>query len=195
METKCYNNKVYLDNYIDVEQIYLDKISPDTITHDYLSQFFRNNIFELSFVFQSDFRNTKYLRDYLFYILDIIGVDSIWKNRFVLIIDELNNNAIEYGSNSQSENIFSIMCVKTQNDIEITIEVEDSGDGKSPKKSEEMESMRIQRIEWWFENHHSIRGRGLFLIITKLVDQLYFKDSQKGGLIVGVKKRIQTKKA
>lgn len=178
-----------------MEQIYLDKISPDTITHDYLCQFFCDNVFELSFVFQSDFTNTKYLRDYLFLILDIVGLDSVWKNRFVLIIDELNNNAIEYGSDTQSQNIFTIRCVKTDTDVNINIEVEDAGNGKSARKSIEMESLRIERIEKWFENHHSIRGRGLFLIITKLVDELYFKDSQRWGLVVWIKKRVETKKA
>ena len=42
----------------------------------------------------------------------------------------------------------------------------------------------------WFDNYHSIRWRGLFLIIDKMVDKLYFKDSKNWWLIVWLKKEI-----
>jgi anti-sigma regulatory factor (Ser/Thr protein kinase) len=38
--------------------------------------------------------------------------------------------------------------------------------------------------------HHSIRGRGLFLITTQLVDTLDFEDHENWGLIVRFKKKI-----
>ena len=177
-----------------MEEIFIDNVSPDTITHDYLSQFYKNDTMEISFLFKSDFNNAKYLRDDLMIILDIMWLDSIWKNRFVLIIDELNNNAIEYGSNENAINVFKFIGKKQEDGVYLNIEVEDEGNGKNAKKSMEMENLRHEKVEKWFENYHSIRGRGLFLIITKLVDELYFKDSQKWGLIVGVKKTIKIEK-
>jgi hypothetical protein len=51
---------------------------------------------EINFLFKSDFNNAKYLRDFIIVIFDMMGFDPIWKSRFTLITDELNNNSIEY---------------------------------------------------------------------------------------------------
>jgi hypothetical protein len=40
----------------------------------------------------------------------------------------------------------------------------------------DLKNFRKQEL---LNNHNSIRGRGLFIIIDKLVDELYFKDSNK----------------
>jgi hypothetical protein len=53
-----------------------------------------------------------------------------------------------------------------------------------------MEEYRDEREQEDFRYHTSIRGRGLFLIIIKIVDELYFRNTQKGGLIVGFKKDL-----
>ena len=53
-----------------------------------------------------------------------------------------------------------------------------------------MQELRAQNENKDFTQHHSIRGRGLFLIISHLVDELYFEDSQNGGLIVGARKTL-----
>jgi hypothetical protein len=53
-----------------------------------------------------------------------------------------------------------------------------------------MEVMKIEKDRIWFDKHHGIRGRWLFLITQKIVDTLYFKDSEKWGLIVGIEKTI-----
>jgi hypothetical protein len=47
-----------------------------------------------------------------------------------------------------------------------------------------MEEYRDLRKNEDFSHHTSIRGRGLFLIIIKIVDELYFRNTQNGGLIV-----------
>lgn len=174
-----------------MEEILVDPNSHNLINRDYISSFYNGEEFEISFLFSSNFNNTKYLRDYLLIIFDVVGLDMIWKNRFVLIIDELNNNAIEYGSKEGSLNKISFVSKKVWDEISISIEVQDAGDGKNPKKAFEMEKLRKERIEQWFSHHTSIRGRGLFLIITKLVDELYFKDSEKWWLIVGVSKKLK----
>ncbi len=177
-----------------MEQIFIDEVQIESVNKETLALFYNNNKFEISFLFKSDFRNSKYLRDYLLIIFDILWIDVIWKNRFVLIVDELNNNAIEYGSKEGSINTLRFQAEKWNDDVYIQIEVQDCGDWKSSKKATEMEILRDERLEKWFLNHKSIRGRGLFLIITKLVDKLYFKDSQEGWLVVGVHKKIEIKK-
>lgn len=174
-----------------MKEIYIDDISQDSINMNYISSLYSENSFDISFVFKSDFKNSKILRDYLFMIFDFLWLDLIWKNRFILIVDELNNNAIEYGSKQNDINILHFTSKWEANQIFITIEVQDAGTGISAKTAVEMEELRIQRLQKWFENHNSIRWRGLFLIITKLVDRLYFKDSWEKGLIVGVEKNIQ----
>lgn len=177
-----------------MNEIFIDQISSDIINKDYLSKFYNNDVFEVTFLFKSDFNNAKYLRDYLFIILDILWVDSTWKNRFVLILDELNNNAIEYWSVKWWLNIFRFSSKKDGNNLVLNIEVEDEWNWEKAKKAIEMEDLRKLRLEKGFDNHNSIRWRWLFLIITKLVNKLYFKDSSRGWLIVWVDKILEVTK-
>jgi len=54
-----------------------------------------------------------------------------------------------------------------------------------------MEELRKAHEKEDFAHHHSIRGRGLFLIISRLVDSLSFIDDKEGGgLIVQVEKHL-----
>jgi two-component sensor histidine kinase len=48
------------------------------------------------------------------------------KFKIVLIVDELNNNAIEYGSKPEDHNIMRLDIKKDSNYYYINIEVEDS---------------------------------------------------------------------
>ena len=48
--------------------------------------------------FGTDHSQSKIIGDFIGYIFDIHHVDALWKGRFVLITDELVNNAIEHGS-------------------------------------------------------------------------------------------------
>ncbi len=172
-------------------QISVDKTPIGAISDDIKLSLSTKSNFEVLFLFKSDFNNAKYLRDYLLIILDCIWLDLIWKNRFVLIIDELNNNAIEYWSKIWSENLMRFKFEKKENNILINIEVEDSWDWEKSKSAQEMECLRLERLEKWFLDHKSIRWRWLFMIITKLVDELYFKDSINGWLIVWVNKKLE----
>ncbi|MBW7954559.1 ATP-binding protein [Candidatus Gracilibacteria bacterium] len=164
--------------------------SANNIDNNFLSKYYNNGLFEITFSFKSDFKKTKIIRDYLIAIFDFLEIGMLWKNRFVLIVDELNNNAIEYGSSSESDNKLFFKAQVSGSEVIISIEVSDAGDGKASKNSKEMEELRINRLNKGFDNHSSIRGRGLFLIITKLVDNLYFKDNNKNGLTVGINKII-----
>jgi anti-sigma regulatory factor (Ser/Thr protein kinase) len=54
-----------------------------------------------------------------------------------------------------------------------------------------MHELQVQHNSKDFTKHHSIRGRGLFLIISRLVDSLEFEDVEEKGLKVIVTKSLQ----
>lgn len=155
-----------------------------------LKPYISDNQISLSLAYDSDFKSAKILRDIIETICDAMSIDGKWKSRMTLITDEMNNNAIEYGTKQGEKNTMFFEIKKQGKDILIKIEVEDRGNGLSPKKAADMEAVRQEKQRIWFAHHHSIRGRGLFMIITTLVDELYFKDSEKGGLIVWVTKTL-----
>lgn len=150
---------------------------------------------DLDFSYKSDFKNTKDLRDFVDVISDTVWMPEKWKKRFVLIIDEMNNNAIEYWSRETDRNRITIKVVKKNHILDLKIEVEDTGKWKNPKKAAEMYKLKEEKLKKWFENHNSIRGRWLFLIIENTVDRLYFEDSKEWWLIVWVEKIIDLNKA
>lgn len=53
-----------------------------------------------------------------------------------------------------------------------------------------MEEIRKAKTDGGFNGYLGKRGRGLFQLVTTLVDDLYFKDNPQGGLIVGIKKTL-----
>lgn len=145
---------------------------------------------DIEFIYGSDFSNAKTLRD----IIEVI-FRSIWLNnkdisRFILIVDELNNNAIEYGSEDFWENKLRVKLEHNCWYILINIEVEDNWKWVNAKKALDMETLRAHRLKKWYSAHDSIRWRGLFMIIVKSVDRLYFRDSEKWWLIVWIRKKI-----
>lgn len=109
----------------------------------------------------------------------------------MLIVDELNNNAIEHGSKHGDINYLNILIqYMSPTSVYVDISSEDAGTGKQTKTAADMEEMRKKSLTKDFSKHHSIRWRGLFLIIAHLVDALYFQDTPKRGLIVGIQKQI-----
>ncbi|MDQ7010049.1 MAG: ATP-binding protein [Candidatus Gracilibacteria bacterium] len=137
------------------------------------------------------FASSKVLRDFIIDIANFFHFKGTWKSRLTLIADELNNNGIEYGSVETDINKMYIKVFIINDEIELTLEVEDSGNGKETKTAKEMILKRNTKKLKGFNKNNGIRGRGLFMIIEKLVDELYFKDSEKGGLIVGIRKKIE----
>ena len=53
---------------------------------------------DIEIEFGTDHSQSKILRDFVGSVFDAHGVFAPWKGRFVLITDELVNNAIEHGS-------------------------------------------------------------------------------------------------
>ncbi len=174
-----------------MDEILLDSSNQEQISSDYVKSFYKDDVFNVSVSFKSDFKNAKHLRDFIILTFETIWINPIWKSRFTLITDELNNNSIEYWSKEGENNTMRIYIKKTpENEFDINVEVEDAGNWKSPQKAKDMEKLRNNKLKEWFENHTFIRWRWLFMIITKLVDELYFKDSNKWWLIVWVNKKI-----
>lgn len=54
-----------------------------------------------------------------------------------------------------------------------------------------MEEIRKLKATDGFSGYLGKRGRGLFQLITNLVDELYFRDNPTGGLCVGIRKKLE----
>lgn len=157
---------------------------------DYISSIINDGCIDIEFIFPSNFSSAKILRDFVEVICLKLNISSNKVSRIILVVDELNNNSIEYGSKKWDLNKMRFIVLKKNWKLEMNIEVEDSWNGKRPKKAMEMEWLKIEKLERWFDEHKSIRWRWLFLIIIKIVDELYFKDSEQNWLIVWVKQEI-----
>jgi len=152
-----------------------------------------DNKAEICISYISEFESAKTLRDCMWKICDDICIDFKWKSRLVLIIDELNNNAIEYGSKRGELNKMYVKIEKRDKEVNLIVEVEDTWNWEKAKTAEQMEELRSHKLSVGFDNHNSIRWRWLFLITERMVDQLYFQNSMNWWLIVWIKKLIKTR--
>ena len=152
-----------------------------------------NAIIECQIEFWADHAQSKIVRDFVGYIFDKYSVDKLWRGRFVLITDELINNAIEHGSIAWDLDSCIIYAHEDSDEnFSITLEVHDTGKWKDSKDANHMEDIKNQKL--WEHNtewvHMEKRGMGLFYITEKLVDRLSFDESIKGWLAVRVEKNI-----
>ncbi len=145
-----------------------------------------SNKYSVEVFYKSDFSNTSILRNFVSFLCEQIWIDPTWTFKIVLISDELNNNAIEYWSKVWDINKMRIFVNRKSDICDFVIEVEDTWNGLYHKNAEAMYKLREEKIERWFKDYSSIRGRWLFLIIENLVDSLYFKDSSEWWLIVWI---------
>lgn len=158
---------------------------------NYILDFIKDDSINIEFEYLSDFSNTKILRDYLKNICFLMWLNGRDTTRIILIIDELNNNAIEYWSRIWDINKLRININKKSDFLDLNIEVEDSWMWKKHKTALDMETLRAHQLKLWYNEHNSIRWRWLFMIIVNLVDRLYFRDSKSWWLIVWIKKKIK----
>lgn len=172
------------------------------VDDNFLSSYDKNYIIDkinelkdlnLEILFKSDFSYTSKLREFISFVCDSLWVDSILKFKIILVVDELNNNAIEYWSLSWEFNKLRIIVNFNENDFKLNIEVEDTWKGNKHKTSYEMLQLWERKLLEWFYNH-SIRWRWLFLIVKNIVNRLYFKDTEMWWLIVWIEKNINYKK-
>lgn len=110
-----------------------------------------------------------------------------WAFRFQSVVDELCNNAIEYGSQPGSEIGVTFIYAK---DNFLDIIVEDTGTGKNKIKAEDLQKLFNSRKEVGYV-FSGIRGRGLVKIVGEWSDELTFADRPEGGLSVTVRKYLK----
>lgn len=148
---------------------------------------------EISIDFGADHSQSKILRDFIGRIFEKHKIVPPWRWRFILITDELINNAIEHGSTTGDVDTCIIKAGKdTENTFSITLEVHDTGNKEPSNKPETMDALRkMKKNESSKAVYMEKRGRGLFYITEKLVDRLEFAESPKGGLAVKIEKSIQ----
>lgn len=177
-----------------MEIILNDLLDKQILDKNYFENNFIDNKLEVIVKYKSLFENTKHLRDIIQNIMEASWIDKIWVNRFILIWDELNNNSIEYWSKSWDENTLLIIVFKWDDFINIDLSVSDRWNWDFSKTSFEMEKLRDEKRDYEFDYHKSIRWRGLFLIISNIVDSLEFLDNQDWWLTVKITKKLEIKK-
>lgn len=127
------------------------------------------------------------VRDFTLSIARNFGnLSNQWAYRLQSVVDELCNNAIEFGSNRNDE--ISVTFIYTP-EKSIDIIVEDHGTGKMRTTAAELQ--RIVR-EKRAPGHSitEIRGRGLATIASEWTDELRFEDRPGGGLRITARKYI-----
>jgi anti-sigma regulatory factor (Ser/Thr protein kinase) len=143
--------------------------------------------------FGVDHSQSKIIRDFIAKIFEAHKISPPWKGRFVLITDELINNAIEHGSSVWDLDTCIIQAGRREDgSFSIALEVHDTGTGKDSDKGKNM--LRVKedhthdtKTGWVYMKK---RGRWLFHITEKLVDRLEFTESPKGWLAVKIEKNI-----
>lgn len=169
-----------------MEEVYLHEIPEGIDAWKYLNNYVNDQTFALCFVYDSSFSNTPRLRSLMETLFDIFSLEPKDKNRLVLVSDELNNNAVEHGNSWSGKNKMAVVIERKWKNLYVNIEVTDCWEGKA----EYMQKLKSEKDAIWFEKHHGIRGRGLFLITERIADKLYFKDAEWGGLIVWIEKTL-----
>ncbi len=109
-----------------------------------------------------------------------------WAYRFQSVVDELCNNAIEYGSAPMNDIKITFAVIHGKY---IEINVEDTGTGKKSMKAKDIKALVEKRRQPDFVIK-GIRGRGLAKIVAEWTDELEFFDREGGGVRVMVRKRI-----
>lgn len=148
------------------------------------------NMIQFHIDFWADHEQSKILRDFVGYIFDKHDIHVPWRGRFILITDELINNAIEHGSREGDIDSCIILAGKRGDEFYIELEVHDTGNGKDAKDATHMKEIKEEKLKKTGTAYMEKRGRGLFHITEKLVDRLSFSQSPKWWLAVKIEKRI-----
>lgn len=126
------------------------------------------------------------VRDFtLSFIKNVTAFDEKWAYRFQSVVDELCNNAIEFGS-APGQDIKLTLVYYPKENMEII--VEDTGTGKSKITAEELAAKVEEQRKPGYVNT-GIRGRGLSKIVAEWTDELHFENKDGGGIrAIGRKK-------
>ena len=129
------------------------------------------------------------LRDFTMNVVrNMTGFSEQWAFRFQSVVDELVNNAIEFGSAAGKDVKITFVSQKGKS---IEIFAEDTGTGASKKSAQEMTALIEERKNMDPTQMTSIRGRGLAQIVSNWTDVLEFIDNEQGGLTVHVVKYLE----
>ena len=118
-------------------------------------------------------------------IKNITNFNELWAYRFQSIVDELCNNAIEFGSAPGKD----IKLTFIYDGKSLDIIVEDTGTGKNKTTAAELKKLVEERKKPTYVNKE-IRGRGLSKIVANWTDELIFEDIEGGGIRVIARKNI-----
>ncbi len=116
------------------------------------------------------------------------GFSKQWAYRFQSVVDELINNAIEFGSKPGDD--MKITFVSMENQY-IEVFVEDAGTGQGGLSAGEISSFVDARKNLDPTSITSMRGRGLSQIVSKWADKLDIIENEKGGVTAHVVKKFQ----
>lgn len=131
------------------------------------------------------------VRDFtLGFIKNTTQFGDMWAFRFQSIVDELCNNAIEFGSAPGKD----IKLTMVYDGKSMEISVEDTGTGKNKTTAKDLTALVEERKKPTFVNKE-IRGRGLSKIIANWTDELKFEDAEGGGIRVIAKKNLNQEKS
>jgi anti-sigma regulatory factor (Ser/Thr protein kinase) len=109
-----------------METINIDQLASDLDKHQYINQCIKDNKVDIQFGYAADFKNAKILRDFMEAIFICFDFPKKEMARFILASDEMNNNAIEYGSSENEMNYLRIKVNKQNTIISLSMEVEDT---------------------------------------------------------------------
>lgn len=128
------------------------------------------------------------IRDFtLQMVRNLTDLSEQWAFRFQTIVDELCNNAIEYGS-AKGDDIAVTYFVKKDDWLEVTIE--DKGTGTKHMTAEELTSL-VEAKKKEDSPLGGLRGRGLAKIVSRWTDELSFYDRPTGGVKARARKYLK----
>ncbi|MBN2087666.1 ATP-binding protein [Candidatus Peregrinibacteria bacterium] len=128
------------------------------------------------------------IRDFTMTVVqNMTGFSEQWAFRFQSVVDELTNNAIEFGSAPGQDIKVTFVSQKGKY---IEVFVEDTGTGPNKKTAKELATYVEEHKNADPTTITSIRGRGLAQIVAAWTDSLEFKENEKGGITVHVIKNL-----
>lgn len=129
------------------------------------------------------------IRDFVLNLTkNMTGFSEQWAFRFQAVVDELCNNAIEHGS--QAGQKIKVTLISTPNKS-LEVVVEDTGTGQDKMTPEQMQNLFKERQQVVQDQYLGFRGRGLPKIVGEWTDEIFFEESELGGLKIRVKKYLR----
>lgn len=124
-------------------------------------------------IFPADYKNIVPLRDLVFHAAVLQGFERQRAEHLRSVVDELCNNAIEYGSQPTSEVTLEVHA----DEKKIKITCQDQGHGNK-LKAEEIKKLLEQEI-----SKTGARGRGIPMIVRGFMNEFSLEDRPGGGII------------